>query len=241
MRVHILSDLHLEFHKDYGESFLQSLPNVNADYCIFAGDICLLRSLDKHKLPLMKWASRYKQVFWVMGNHEYYYTNFKEAHKLLQDFANIKMYVRGLEVLEEGFKIALATLWFVKDDLSDRYKDKVSDFHVIDNFDPSVYGEHTLDHIFLENVIDNETIVVTHHLPLMQSVRKEFKDSPLNKFYYGRGDFLLDSCKPLAWVHGHTHNSCNYVYKNTRVICNPYGYAGHEVNLNFKPDFVLEV
>ncbi|MCY1376215.1 hypothetical protein D9M69_636870 [compost metagenome] len=37
--------------------------------------------------------------------------------------------------------------------------------------------------------------------------------------------------KPL-WVHGHTHDSFDYMLHGTRVACNPRGYAKNGVNEN---------
>jgi hypothetical protein len=28
-----------------------------------------------------------------------------------------------------------------------------------------------------------------------------------------------------AWVHGHTHECCDYLHGPVRVLCNPRGYA----------------
>jgi methylphosphotriester-DNA--protein-cysteine methyltransferase len=44
-------------------------------------------------------------------------------------------------------------------------------------------------------------------------------------------------------VHGHTHDSFDYVVNGTRVLCNPRGYAKDGVNENvrFDPDLLVEV
>jgi hypothetical protein len=44
-----------------------------------------------------------------------------------------------------------------------------------------------------------------------------------------------------AWIHGHTHESCDYVENGTRVVCNPRGYLPMEANPGFQPDFIVEV
>ena len=41
---------------------------------------------------------------------------------------------------------------------------------------------------------------------------------------------------PVAvWIHGHTHESCDYVEQGTRVLCNPRGYGPFELNATFDP------
>ena len=44
-------------------------------------------------------------------------------------------------------------------------------------------------------------------------------------------------------MHGHTHDSFDYVVRGTRVVCNPRGYAKDGVNENpaFDPEFVVEI
>ena len=43
------------------------------------------------------------------------------------------------------------------------------------------------------------------------------------------------------WVHGHMHNSLDYVERNTRVVCNPRGYVPFEPNPDFNPSLVVDV
>ena len=61
MKLHILSDLHIEFGPF-------TLPNTDADVVILAGDIHVgTRGIE--------WATRAiegKEVIYVIGNHEYY-------------------------------------------------------------------------------------------------------------------------------------------------------------------------
>jgi hypothetical protein len=41
------------------------------------------------------------------------------------------------------------------------------------------------------------------------------------------------------WVHGHMHNPSDYMIGDTRVVCNPRGYVGHEKRADeFKLQYV---
>lgn len=44
-------------------------------------------------------------------------------------------------------------------------------------------------------------------------------------------------------MHGHTHNSCDYHIKRTRVLANPRGYVkdGKAENSEFDPGLTVEV
>ena len=54
---------------------------------------------------------------------------------------------------------------------------------------------------------------------------------------------LIDRSRVQLWVHGHTHDSFDYVVNGTRVVCNPRGYAKNGVNENpsFDIDFIVDV
>lgn len=45
------------------------------------------------------------------------------------------------------------------------------------------------------------------------------------------------------WIHGHTHDSFDYLLNGTRVVCNPRGYVKDGVNENprFDPELMIEV
>ena len=43
------------------------------------------------------------------------------------------------------------------------------------------------------------------------------------------------------WIHGHTHMSNDFKLHKTRIICNPRGYVGHELNPDFDPGFRVKV
>ncbi len=45
-------------------------------------------------------------------------------------------------------------------------------------------------------------------------------------------------------IHGHTHDSFDYVLRGTRVVCNPRGYCryvGRPENVDFDPGLAAEV
>lgn len=42
-------------------------------------------------------------------------------------------------------------------------------------------------------------------------------------------------------IHGHTHESFDYLVNGTRVMCNPRGYAPTELNPAFDPGLTVDV
>jgi len=88
---------------------------------------------------------------------------------------------------------------------------------------------------------DGKTVVVTHHLPSMQSVVDRYKDSPLSACFASELDCLFG--KMDLWIHGHTHDNLDYTANGTRVICNPRGYVTNQgqENCDFNPGLVIEI
>jgi hypothetical protein len=85
--------------------------------------------------------------------------------------------------------------------------------------------------------------VVTHHAPSPASIHPRFAASPLNACFVSNAEHLLDGDRVRLWIHGHTHDSFDYVVNGTRVVCNPRGYAKNGVNENprFDAEFVVDV
>jgi hypothetical protein len=90
---------------------------------------------------------------------------------------------------------------------------------------------------------EGPTVVITHHAPSPRSIHPRFAGSPLNACFVSDAQSLLDGERVQLWVHGHTHDTFDYVVNGTRVVCNPRGYARDGVNENaqFDPKFTLDV
>jgi Icc-related predicted phosphoesterase len=111
--------------------------------------------------------------------------------------------------------------------------------------------EHLATRRFLEESLVAEysgpTVVVTHHAPSPLSIHDRFKGGKsdhLNAAYASNLEQLMGAA--VLWVHGHTHDSFDYDMYGTRVVCNPRGYLGkdveeEELNKRFQEDLVIEV
>ncbi len=89
------------------------------------------------------------------------------------------------------------------------------------------------------------TVVITHHAPARGSVNKKFNGHPLTPAFVSElGDALDSAWAPQLWIHGHTHDSSDYLVGRCRVLANPRGYLmkhGHFENDGFDPTMVVEV
>jgi predicted phosphodiesterase len=251
MKIQVLSDLHLEFfgNSPWKDKFLSKLiPKEKVDLLVLAGDICTTAtdlSRVAYESVMKFFRENWKNVVLVPGNHEYYYNTVEGTDEFLSTFPE---YLNNRTVTIPGIgRVHGTTLWFPeRPDNILHVHSGLNDFRVIDRNQSmeetllvlEILGGESLR--FLEGV-EKGDIVVTHHLPSSASIPAGFKFSPLNRFYMNeKAEEILWSKEPSLWIHGHTHNSFNYVHGDTRVVCNPYGYWGHDENTEFDHRLVIE-
>lgn len=253
MKLHILSDLHLEF-----AGFTP--PETDADVIVLAGDIGV-------GVQGIEWAARTfrdRQVVYVPGNHEYYGSHLSKTAIAMRSAARAcgVHLLDNDEVVIDGVRFLGTTLWtdfqlFGKDEASvnaalSNAKQRLRDFSAINygstgRFLPEQSAALHFNAIdWLRNKLstpfDGETVVVSHHCPHWNSVHERFRESVTSACFASDLDHLMGEPIDL-WIHGHTHDSYDYTVRKTRVVCNPRGYsrgAGYE-NGHFKPDLVAEV
>jgi predicted phosphodiesterase len=102
-------------------------------------------------------------------------------------------------------------------------------------FSPQDSGEdHKKFLQYIEQVVaekhDQKFVVVGHHAPSRQSTHPKYQHETLvNGAYSSSLDFFIEDRPQIKlWIHGHTHYPFDYMIGQTRVICNPRGYVGHE-------------
>jgi Icc-related predicted phosphoesterase len=243
VRIQLLSDLHFEFHRDAGQSFVESLDPAGVDVLVLAGDIAVGEGI----LPALDlFCRRYAgaTVLYVLGNHEFYVAGRERVLSLVEGAVKQHENLVWLDVssIEIGGRRFLgAPLWFGRHPPAERFKPKVTDFEVIPDFEAWVYDENERAVAFLENELREGDVVVTHHLPSEGSVAPSFKGHPLNPFFVCDVEPLIRSRKPALWFHGHTHCSMRYQLGPTTVACNPFGYVGFELNPEFDAQLCFEL
>ncbi|QKC83501.1 metallophosphoesterase [Mesorhizobium sp. NZP2077] len=252
MKIWLFSDLHLEF-----ADLRQPLTIPDADVCVVAGDLCRAPAngaywLGKNVVPAMP-------CVYVAGNHEFYKGSIKEG---LEDgrgaaaqFPNVHFLENDFVVID-GVRFLGATLWTDFQIEGHPHvamfhaRERMNDFKLIAEqrnpwrrFLPgTAYRMHRESRKFIETTLKADpvkTVVVTHHLPHARSIPSRFKGDLLNAAFASDLSNVIEDGHPALWVHGHTHDSCDYEIGSTRVICNPYGYDGE--NSAFDPALVVGV
>jgi hypothetical protein len=265
MKIRYMSDLHLEFEKynkrdgtiiDKTKYF--AVPPQEDDHdtiLVLAGDVGIIERPHTYMYFLETVGKQFKEVLYVMGNHEFY------CHGVLQtavgklksnlEEVNIRV-LQDDSVVIDGHKFFGTTLWtdFKKGDPLMMYQAAqcMSDYKQIAERDvtgayhklktTSIYSAHKASINKLEAFLANNTdaIVITHHLPSYKSVNERYADDYTNFFYFSDLDHIMAQYKPKLWFHGHTHCSCDYIFFDTNVLCNPRGYVGEELNDDFDPN-----
>ena len=249
MKILPISDIHTELHPDRGVNFAMSLPNDNVDVLILAGDIGNLKTLP---MVLRIFSHRFKDVVFVPGNNEFYGSVISEALYELEEICNRYSNVHFLSedsIKIDEFEIFGSTLWFSEPMYTLLSKEIFKKF---DQIKPDYGSSSSLEDIYIENIqamfflssvpMSEKSIVVTHYLPLMDSLTQDFKSNPLNFLHYTDLSNLISQKSPALWVHGHTHESLDYTFVKTRVLCNPLGYfPSGPLNPCFKKDLLIDV
>ncbi len=195
----------------------------------------------------------YDHVIYVAGNHEFYHGKYPDAYEWLRDeIANYKniYFLDQDHVVIDDVTFVGGTLWtdMNKNDPTTMQliENMMNDFRIIRNsqkdyrrfspLDTVVHHRATLEYI--ESVVDSDAskkyVVVGHHAPTSLSIHEKYKNEHyMNGGYYSDlSEFILDRPQIALWTHGHMHDPFDYMMGETRIVCNPRGYRGHDPQAN---------
>lgn len=243
MRIQYLSDIHLEHLVDPNtvlEGLYKEATNF-PDVLILAGDICdPIDNFDLYKI----FSDHANVVLYVPGNHEYYGHSFEEVKK---QFELLEARVPNFFVLDNkivethGKRFVGSTMWFDTDNyLVPLLKNYLNDYRQIKNFSEEIRQIEKDCTEFLYDSVEEGDFVITHHLPDFQSVSPFYTHEKTNCFYVKDMGSLIRDRKPAYWFHGHTHDSVDYQFQDTRVLANPLDYPrfwGDQVAKKFQTSF----
>ncbi len=242
LHLQVLSDIHVEFHRDGGRDFIRRLDPTGVDVLVVAGDLATTAALGD---ALARLCDRYPRVAFTTGNHAYYGSSPDAVH---EEMARVAARLPNLHWLHHstatigGVRFAGTPLWFRPSLLTRKYADQLNDFALIRDFVPWVYEENARALTFLRgDVAKGADVVVTHHLPSKRSTAPQYAGSSLNCYFVCDVEAEMKALAPSLWIHGHTHDNADYRFGATRVLCNPYGYEGLARNPNFAEKLIVGV
>lgn len=247
MRIHVLSDLHLEFAEYQPEA-------IDADLVVLAGDIHV-------GVQGVRWAQKAfpdLPVVYVAGNHEYYRNAAPRlTEKLRAEAAGSNVQVLDDEAIEiGGVSVLGCTLWT---DLAlhgdaqvgeATLADAMMDYRLIRHSpryrrlrpqDTASFHRRSVHWLRAELLRrEGPCVVVSHHAPSPESLDPNSVGDPLSVAYASRLEGLIEECRPAVWIHGHIHRASNYQVGDTRIVCNPRGYPD-QPGVGFDPRLVVEM
>lgn len=244
MRIHALSDLHVEF-----EGYTPA--KVEADFVILAGDI-------HTKARASSWAKEAFNIPTVLiaGNHDYYGGSLQGTLRKLKECAQGHVHFLERDVFVHGdVRFIGCTGWtdfrsfgHVQLNASNA-QSSMNDYRMI-RHEPSFRRLRASDTQaiadesktwLLEQVrspFAGKTVVVTHHAPLLQLLPSWPDTSGLDAAYANDWTEFLGQRIDL-WVFGHTHHVVDVEIEGARFVSNPRGYPGEETG--FKADLMIEI
>lgn len=250
MKIQLMSDMHLEF----GPIDVNTLK-TDADVLILAGDIVVAAHVNRGVYDyFFDWAlANYDHVLMICGNHEHYAGDVTESFEIIQArWPTLVLLERDCFYYEDIIFYG-ATLWtdMNKEDpnmmLAAKYG--MNDFRTIMNgpvrWDPAdTIIEHNLAKVDIAEIssVEKRIVVIGHHSPSYRSVDGRYKNNDLNGAYASDLDDFIEARPNIElWVHGHMHSNNDYMIGGTRILANPRGYYGYELNPGFNPQLVVEL
>lgn len=125
---------------------------------------------------------------------------------------------------------------------------KISDVTKIPNFDYIEYNRlNRLSVDFLEDALQNNKncIVITHHIPSSSLIDIKYKTPQMihyNQWFCCIMDDFIERKKDKikCWIYGHTHTPSNIMINEIPFLCNPIGYLGENIDLDFQKTITID-
>jgi predicted phosphodiesterase len=240
MLLQIASDLHLERLKGVNtvDAFLD---RAISDVLVLAGDI---HRLDRVARYFADWPV---PVVYVHGNHDLYHGDYiatvQQGRAQLAQ-TNIK-FLEEQEMIFDSVRFLGCCLWsdFALHGMAglemDYARDYAPDYRIIFNglnrkltpADTRATHRHSVDWLDkkLRQPFSGKTVVVTHYAPHPMSLGYGAAQETSSAFASDLSRLLR---RTDLWIHGHIHESCDYMWSGCRVVSNPAGYRRHGKGAN---------
>jgi len=243
--IQYCSDLHLEFPEN--KSFLEQHPiKAVGEVLILAGDIVPFGIMDKFDLFFDDLSRQFKKIYWIPGNHEYYYSDLNQRTGSFCEEIRSNVFLLNNQMIEiEDIQLIFSTLW---SKLSENNQwviaQKLSDFKVIKKgtgpFTPSDYNNlYQENRSFIEEAFkkrnkDKKTIVITHHVPTFLNYPEEYNGDALNEAFAIELFDIIEENSPDYWIFGHHHSNIQpFKIGNTQLLTNQLGYVTYGEHTKF--------
>ena len=238
MKIQYISDIHIEYlERSEIETIITSLT-PHGEVLILGGDIGDPQQSDsRYRHFLESVCSKFKKVFVIAGNHEFYHSkidmNKAEIRKICSHIPNVSFLDNSVEDYG-GYRWIGSTQW-TQIDSPERTS---NDFKSIENLNYEVYNRMHLESItFLDHELKTavqlslNVIVITHHVPIYALTVPKFSADPdkeWSQWCHGDLDDLVKEYKSVikGWFYGHLHTRSVQLHHGVNFFCNPIGKKG---------------
>ena len=250
VKIQYCSDLHLEFPEN--EIYLKKYPiNPVGEILILAGDIVPFAVMERYDGFFDELSEKFEQVYWVPGNHEYYYADIQERTGSFSEEIRKNIFLVNNHIAQiQNTKLILSTLWTsISENNQWQVAQRLSDFRVIkkgtEKFTPYDYNNlYNENFIFLQNALqntkDNESVVVaTHHVPTFLNYPEKYKGDVLNEAFVVELFDFIESNFVNYWIFGHHHsNMAPFYIGSTQLLTNQLGYVKYGENSGYSSSLI---
>ena len=209
------------------------------------------QTTNRYREFLQRCNDQFKHVLYIAGNHEFYHGKYPLGVDYLREEISIYPNIHFLEnELKDinGVSFIGTTLWtdMNKGDPHTLFtvKQSMNDYQTIRNSDQNFRKFSPEDTLalhkkavkFISDTVNkdpNKTyVVIGHHAPSKLSVKPRYEKNHLLNGAYSSdlSELMLNNPQIKVWTHGHTHDRFDYMVGSTRILCNPRGYVGYEVD-----------
>jgi predicted phosphodiesterase len=271
----VISDLHLEINKDIP---IETYEFADADilcilgdllpnkYLVISGNERVIKIHEKLKFLKDNVFPKYKKVYIILGNHDFYHGLYDDAEKNYKKFFADVPNLRVLQNEHDLFNdvvIVGCTLWtdFNKNNPLDScaVQHGLADYHFIYRYyDENERGVKITPPFILTKFYeslaylgfvcnehaDKDVVILTHHAPHLNCILPRYKGSSINAgFASDLSSFMELYQNVKLWGYGHTHSDVDFRCFETRIYSHQCGYQSYDLGQyeNFKPDKVISL
>lgn len=244
MKIQYCSDLHLEF--PVNKKYLKANPvRAEGEILLLAGDIIPFAEMEKEGDFFNFLSDSFEHTYWIPGNHEYYRSDISERTGAFHERIRSNVSLLNNSAIEhKGIRFLFSILWSkINPALEFVILKSIADFRLIKNngkkFTVDDYEQlHEVCRAFLAKelsvVTDQQTIVVTHHLPTFFNYPEKYRFSELNTAFATELFDLIEPSNVDYWIFGHSHEVVpDFKIGKTTLTTNQLGYVEYGEHLNF--------
>ena len=249
MRIQYASDLHIDYIEKQ-EDIDNLIQPSDSDILVLAGDIGSLYKYTQLKNFISNLNDRYKVIFYIPGNHEFYTIKdieplplkilFGRLYQLEKHIPNLYILNRSsIKIKNYCFIGSILWSYIPEDKIYPYFRVRIKDFNKF------LYNKHNYqDIMYINNMIEIcqkeklTPIIITHYPPSYKCLNKKNEN---DKYQYLYGNNLDDTLKYVPyWICGHVHWNFQLKINNCLVLANQNGRKYDNIT-DYSPTCVINV